>query len=64
MLPFKDLPWIVQGIREGGDYGKPIVLNESNPAATAFMDLAVNAERQIAIRNAAIVETKVVETAI
>ena len=55
---------IVQGIREGGDYGKPIVLNESNPAATAFMDLAVNAERQIAIRNAAIVETKVVETAI
>lgn len=43
---------LVQGIREGGDYGQPIVMETESIAADAFEDLAVNVERQIAILNA------------
>jgi ATP-binding protein involved in chromosome partitioning len=44
---------IVQGIREGGDNGKPAAINESDPlTSTAFITLAENVAQQIAIRNA------------
>lgn len=51
---------LVQGIRESGDMGLPIVL-KGGPAAAAFMNLAEHTARQIAIRNATIEPTKPVE---
>lgn len=41
-----------QTLREGGDSGKPIVLEDSeSPAATALMQATANMEQQLAIRN-------------
>lgn len=42
---------IVQGIREAGDGGKPAILQEEPIAASAFLNVAKNTLRQIAIRN-------------
>lgn len=43
---------LVQSIREGGDAGSPAVLNESSPEGIAFMELAGNVARRIAVSNA------------
>jgi len=43
---------IVQSIREGGDAGHPAVLQEGTPQSDALMEMAENAAREIAIRNA------------
>lgn len=51
---------LVQGIRESGDTGLPIVL-KGGPTADAFMQLAEHTARQIAIRNATFEPTKPVE---
>ncbi len=51
---------LVQGIREGGDSGYPTVLRDG-PAADAFMHIAQNIARQVAIRNASMEETKIVD---
>lgn len=51
---------IVQGIREGGDQGKPAVL-ENNIIAESFNKLAEKVAQQIAIRNANTAATKPVE---
>jgi ATP-binding protein involved in chromosome partitioning len=51
---------IVQGIREGGDIGKPAVLKDKTPVSDAFMKIAENTARQIAIRNESLEPTKVV----
>ncbi|WP_020404545.1 Mrp/NBP35 family ATP-binding protein [Gracilimonas tropica] len=41
-----------QTLREGGDSGKPIVLDDSeSPAATALMQVTGNIQQQLAIRN-------------
>lgn len=43
---------IVQGIREGGDNGKPAFLNEDDPITRrAWEKVAMNVARQIAVRN-------------
>lgn len=42
---------LVQSVREGGDNGNPIAL-ENNAVSTAFMDLAQSVAQQVAIRNA------------
>lgn len=52
---------IVESIREGGDTGKPVVLNDEPITKQAFRAFAVNAERNIAIRNATIEPTKPLE---
>jgi ATP-binding protein involved in chromosome partitioning len=40
-----------QTLREGGDSGKPIVLEDTeSPAATALMEVTGNMEQQLAIR--------------
>jgi ATP-binding protein involved in chromosome partitioning len=52
---------IVQGIREGGDEGKPAALDPDTITGKAFKDLAENVARQIAIRNANLDPTKIVE---
>ncbi|GIV36230.1 MAG: iron-sulfur cluster carrier protein [Cyclobacteriaceae bacterium] len=51
---------LVQGIRESGDAGLPIVL-KGGPAAEAFMQLAEHTAREIAIRNARAIPTRPVE---
>ena len=52
---------IVEGIREGGDYGKPAALGNPPFIKNIFHELAVNSERFIAIRNANLKSTKTVE---
>ncbi len=51
---------IVQGVREGGDSGKPIVTNPQAIVSQAFMRIAENAIRQVAVRNEFKEPTKVV----
>jgi len=52
---------IVQGIREGGDNGRPIVLEEEPITLKAFQTIAENTVRQIAIRNELLEPTKIVD---
>ena len=52
---------IVQGIREGGDKGKPVSTDESSELKDVFEKIALNAIRQIQIRNEVLGPTKVVE---
>jgi ATP-binding protein involved in chromosome partitioning len=52
---------IVQGIREGGDEGKPVVLREVPHATEAMQRVAKNAARQIAIRNETKDPTRIVK---
>ena len=59
-IPFLGEVPIVQSIREGGDDGAPIAL-EDGAISEAFMKLAQNLAQQIAIRNATKEKTKVVE---
>ena len=42
---------IVQGIREAGDAGHPIILQRDNPASEAFFKMALNTAEQVDIRN-------------
>lgn len=50
---------LVQGIREGGDTGKPAVLNENGGITSeAFLEVAKNTLRQVAIRNEMMEPTK------
>jgi ATP-binding protein involved in chromosome partitioning len=51
---------LVQGIREGGDAGQPIVLQQGSPSAAAFVRVAENTMRQIAVRNETIPPTRLV----
>ena len=51
-LPFLGEIPLVQSIREGGDSGLPVALDENTPAAIAFNEAADNLIRNIAIRNA------------
>ncbi len=52
---------IVQSVREGGDSGRPIILNESDPTSKAFEKVAENTIRQIAVRNEVLGPTKIVK---
>ena len=61
-VPFLGEIPLVQSIREGGDSGRPIVLDETNPAALHFLMMAGNVAQQIAIRNASLQATRPVET--
>ncbi|MBC7866767.1 MAG: Mrp/NBP35 family ATP-binding protein [Gloeobacteraceae cyanobacterium ES-bin-316] len=52
---------IVQSIREGGDLGVPAMLGDDAISKKAFEDFAANAVRSIAMRNAHIPATQIVE---
>lgn len=52
---------LVQSIREGGDDGKPVVLNEDSITGQAFMKLAENVVHQVEYRNENMDPTKIVE---
>ena len=43
---------IVQGVREGGDTGTPIVLKEGHPVAKIFMEIARETMAAVEKRNA------------
>lgn len=48
---------LVQGISEAGDAGEPVVLQENNPTAEAFMEVAGKVAQQVSIRNAETVKS-------
>ena len=52
---------LVQSIRESGDEGKPVSLDENSVEGKAFMDLAVSIAEKIEERNASLDPTKKVE---
>lgn len=52
---------IVQSIADAGDAGKPVATDENSILGKAFMQLAENVAQQIAIRNANLDPTKIVE---
>ena len=52
---------IVQAVREGGDAGKPIVLNEDHPASAAFQKVAKNTVQQVLLRHENLAPTQQVK---
>jgi ATP-binding protein involved in chromosome partitioning len=52
---------LVQSIREGGDTGVPVMLGDDPVSKNAFIEFAGNAARSIAMRNANMEATKVLE---
>lgn len=52
---------LVQGIREAGDGGRPVILDEEDAVSReAFLNMAKNVARQVAIRNETMEPTQVV----
>ena len=60
-LPFLGEIPLVQGIREGGDKGVPAVIDDEPVARGAFINLAKRIAQNIAIRNASLEPTRVVQ---
>lgn len=60
-IPFLGQIPIVQSIREGGDAGIPVMVSDDEVTKKAFLDFAANATRGIAMRNANIAPTQIVE---
>jgi len=60
-IPFLGQIPIVQSIREGGDMGIPAMVGDDAITQKAFMDFAANAVRGIAMRNANLAPTQIVE---
>ncbi len=52
---------LVQGIREGGDQGKPVAVDENSPMGRAFLEVAANTIKQVEQRNALLDPTKKVK---
>jgi ATP-binding protein involved in chromosome partitioning len=52
---------LVQGIRESGDEGKPAILRDNETMVQAFLNVAQNTARQIAIRNEMLGPTQTVK---
>lgn len=57
-VPFLGQIPIVQGIREAGDEGKPLMMDQNNPASWAFKEAAENLAQQLALRNASLPQTE------
>ncbi|MEN9600229.1 MAG: hypothetical protein RL596_2550, partial [Bacteroidota bacterium] len=60
-LPFLGQVPLVQSIREGGDEGKPAMIAAENTTKQAFRDFTAKAVRNIALRNANMPHTKLIE---
>jgi ATP-binding protein involved in chromosome partitioning len=60
-IPFLGQIPIVESIREGGDMGVPAMVGEDAITQKAFMDFTANAVRGIAMRNANLEPTQIVE---
>jgi ATP-binding protein involved in chromosome partitioning len=55
---------LVQSIREGGDSGTPIMMSDDTITKRAFMEFAGHTVRSVAMRNANMEATKVVEVVV
>ncbi len=62
-VPFLGQIPIVQGIREGGDEGRPVAMDINGITAEAFQTVAENLARRVAIRNAETPQTERVKVA-
>ncbi len=60
-LPFLGQVPLVQSIREGGDTGVPAMVGEDVLSQQAFRDVTATAVRNIAMRNANVPKTKMIE---
>ncbi len=60
-LPFLGEIPLVQGIREGGDKGKPIMVSDDAISRRAFEDFAAHVVRSISMRNAQLSAEKIAE---
>lgn len=60
-IPFLGQIPLVQSIREGGDDGKPAMIGNDEISKRAFLDFAGNAARSIAMRNANMSPSRIVE---
>jgi len=60
-IPFLGQIPIVESIREGGDTGIPAMVGDDDITRKAFMDFTANAVRGIAMRNANLEPTEIVE---
>ncbi len=60
-IPFLGQIPIVQGIREGGDIGVPVMMSDDEVTKASFQDFAAQVVRSIAMRNANISAEKVAE---
>jgi len=63
-IPFLGQIPLVQQIREGGDIGVPVMTSDDGITKKAFWDFAGHAVRSIAMRNASLSATKVVEVVV
>ena len=45
---------LIQSIREGGDAGRPAVMQDQTLQSSSFREMVKNVAQQIAIRNAAL----------
>lgn len=52
---------IFQSIREGGDNGKPAVMDKENPSREFYLEIAASVNRETNIRNEVLNPTKIVE---
>lgn len=62
-IPFLGEIPLIQSIREGGDSGSPVSLEDNTPVSDAFAAVADQVVRQVAIRNATKAPTRKVEVA-
>jgi ATP-binding protein involved in chromosome partitioning len=60
-LPFLGQVPLVQSIREGGDAGEPAMVGTDTLSQQAFRDVTATAVRNIAMRNANVPKTKMIE---
>ncbi|MBC8034254.1 MAG: P-loop NTPase, partial [Chitinophagaceae bacterium] len=60
-IPFLGQIPLIQQIREGGDEGIPVMAGENEASKAAFADFAGTTARSIAMRNANLAATMVVE---
>lgn len=60
-IPFLGEIPLVQSIREGGDIGVPVMVSDDETSKKAFANFASQAVRSIAMRNANVPVTKIVE---
>lgn len=52
---------LVQGVREGGDQGLPVALQENHPTSSVFDDIATKLIQQVEVRNAVMEPTRIVK---
>ncbi|RAU82434.1 Mrp/NBP35 family ATP-binding protein [Pontibacter arcticus] len=60
-VPFLGQVPLVQSIRESGDAGSPVILQNDSPAGRVFKELAQAVAQQVSVRNATIAKTQPVE---